>query len=108
MQIQVNTDASLASSAELIDKVQSQVEAALSHVSVRVSRVEVHLSDECAHKHGPQDIRCLLEVRLRGRRPTVTTAHEATVDAAVASAADKMSRQLQHAIERQRSKALAV
>jgi ribosome-associated translation inhibitor RaiA len=108
MQVQVNTDASLESSAGLISHVESLVESALSHVSVRVTRVEVHLSDECAHKHGPQDIRCLLEVRLRGRRPTVVTAHEATIDQAVAAAADKMSRQIQHAIERQRSKALAV
>jgi hypothetical protein len=108
MQIQVNTDASIDCSAGLVAYVETQLEGALGHASGRITRVEVHLSDTCAHKQGPQDIRCALEVRLRNRRPTAVTAHAGTVDEAVASAGEKMSRRVQTIIERQRTKALAV
>lgn len=66
MIIQVNTDSSIENDAALTAHVQTVVEKALSRFSDKVTRVEVHLHDENAHKPGDHDKRCLLEVRLAG------------------------------------------
>lgn len=64
MKIQVNTDRNLDGSAELITQVAATLEGALSRFSNRITRVEVHLSDENgSQKSGSSDKRCVLEAR---------------------------------------------
>ncbi|MEO8181866.1 MAG: HPF/RaiA family ribosome-associated protein [Deltaproteobacteria bacterium] len=100
MQIQVNTDSSIESSEKLIAHVQSVVEATLDRFNQRVTRVEVHLSDENKAKGGHDDQRCLLEARLAGRLPTAVTHRAETLHEAVAGAAEKLKRSLESTLGR--------
>jgi ribosome-associated translation inhibitor RaiA len=94
MQVQLRTDASIEGSEGLTAHVTSVVESTLSRFSDRVTRVEVHLSDENGAKGGGDDKRCSMEARLDGRPPTGVTNHGATVDQAIKGAVEKLERAL--------------
>ena len=57
-----------------------------------IRRVEVHLSDENGDKGGANDKVCMLEARLEDRQPIAVTQRSATLEQAVAWAADKLVR----------------
>ena len=92
MQIQINTDRNIEGGENLAAQIRAVVESALSRFSDRITRVELHLSDENSNKKGgSDDIRCLMEARLEGRKPVAVTHQAATVDQAVEGAADKLT-----------------
>jgi ribosome-associated translation inhibitor RaiA len=76
------------------------VESVLSRFSDRITRIEVHLSDQNGDKSGQDDKRCMLEARLEGRPPTVVTHQAASLDESVDGAADKLKRSLESTLER--------
>jgi ribosomal subunit interface protein len=92
MQIQLNTDHNIEGRELLADHVTAVVEAAMSRFSDRITRVEVHLSDENGAKSGQDDKRCMMEVRLEGRQPTAVTHHAASVHQAIDGAVAKLER----------------
>ena len=100
MHIQINTDSNIEGSEELTTHVKGVVESALSRFSDRITRVEVHLSDQNGDKHGQDDQRCMMEVRLEGRQPTAVTHQAASLDDAVDGAANKLKRSLESTLER--------
>ncbi len=102
MQIQVNTDANIEGREGLADHIKGVVESVLGHVSTRITRVEIHLSDENGHKGGVDDKRCMMEARLEGRQPTAVTHQAATLDQAVDGAADKLKRSIESTLGRLR------
>ncbi len=73
MQIEVSTDSHIDGREELASRVQAAVEAALERFSARITRVEVHLSDESGNKARGEDIRCVMEARIGGRPPLAVT-----------------------------------
>ena len=79
---------------------ESHVRNALARFSAHITRVEVHLGDENAGKHGRDDKRCMMEVRLERRQPVAVTHHAETVVQAIDGAADKMAHLLEHALGR--------
>lgn len=94
MQIQVNTDRNIEGREKLAVHVTSVVEHALSRFSDRVTRVEVHLSDQNGGKSGKDDKRCVIEVRLNGRKPTAVTCDAATLHQAIDGAAERIQRSI--------------
>ncbi len=95
MQIQVNTDNHIQGSDDLSQHVKSIVEDALDRFSTRITRVEVHLSDENSSvKSGEKDKRCVLEARVRGLQPVTVTHQAESLDLAVSGAADKLESNL--------------
>jgi len=74
------------------------VENALSRMSDRITRVEVHLTDESGPKSRANNKRCMMEARLEGRQPIAVTDEAATVDVAVNGAADKLARLIEHTL----------
>ncbi len=102
MKIQVNTDNNIHGRESLGDSVREKVEAALSKVSEHITRVEVHISDENGKKSGGEDIKCTIEARLEGRQPVAVTHHASELSQSVDGAADKMSRLIQHTLEKLR------
>ena len=52
MQIQVHTDTNIEGGDRLLGYVETEINAALSRFSDRLTRVEVHLGDENANKSG--------------------------------------------------------
>ncbi|BDC48642.1 hypothetical protein F183_A09580 [Bryobacterales bacterium F-183] len=95
MQIQVNSDNSVAVDQQRKALMQSLVGSALERFEARLTRVEVHLSDVNGARSGKQDKRCALEVRAAGRDPVAVTDHGDTEELAVRSASQKMKRLLE-------------
>lgn len=76
---------------------------ALSRFEELITRVEVHLSDENAHKEGTADKRCLLEARLKGLKPVVVTNNAENLDIAVSGAIDKLIKSLDSSMGKMRN-----
>lgn len=102
MQIQINTDRHIEGRERLAEWASGVVEQALSRVSDRITRVEVHLSDENGDKSGQHDKQCVMEARLEGRQPIAVTRQAATMDQAVNGAAEKLTGAIESIIGRQR------
>lgn len=100
MQIQINTDHNIEGREALADHVTGVVESALERFSDRISRVEVHLSDQNAEKSSPDDKRCMIEARIEGRQPTAVTHQAATLNQAVDGAAGKLKRSIESTLGR--------
>jgi ribosomal subunit interface protein len=103
MQINVNTDNNIDGSARMTAYFTDTLEDALSRFDEQITRVEVHLSDENAHKEGSDDKRCLLEARLKGLRPIVVSHNAENMDFAVSGAIDKLIKSLESTIGKLRN-----
>lgn len=90
LQVQVNTDHNVKGSAALEDHIRSTVESSLGRFGHRLTRVEVHLSDDNGSKSKGDDKRCLLEARPAGLQPVVVTHVGGTIDEAVDGAVERM------------------
>jgi len=99
MHIQVKPDHDIAGHEALAAHVEGVVENALARFGFLVTRVEVHLSDQAAEEAGVCEKRCWMEARVEGRQPSVVTCVAATVNEAVAGAADKLEQSVEHALE---------
>jgi ribosome-associated translation inhibitor RaiA len=95
MHIQINSDHNLKGGEPLANSVRATVESALARFSTRITRVEVHLSDEDAGKSGGDDKRCMMEARLEGVAPVAVTHHAATVGQAIDGAAERLVHRLE-------------
>lgn len=101
MQIQVNTDRHLDGSADLNTQVEATLEGALSRFSNRITRVEVHLSDENgSQKSGSSDKRCVLEARLTGMKPIKVSADASSHEQALNDAANNLEKLLGRTLDR--------
>jgi Sigma 54 modulation protein / S30EA ribosomal protein len=94
MKIQVNSDKTISVDVSLIRFVEGEVRHVLSRFAIRLTRVEVHLSDVDNRKTGQADKRCLIEVRPAGARPLSTSAKATKLASAVGEALKKMQRLL--------------
>jgi len=101
MHIQVNTDNHIEGREALVARVEAAVASSLDRFSERITRLEVHLSDENGGKKGQNDKRCLIEARIEGRQPTAVTCQAGTLEQAVAGATDKLKHSLESTLERQ-------
>jgi hypothetical protein len=101
MQIQINTDRNIDGDEAMIEQAESVVRGTLERFSARISRLEVHLSDQSSDKKsGPRDMRCLMEARVEGLKPTAVTHEAATYEDALEGAAGKMQRSLETTLGR--------
>lgn len=94
MQIQVNTDNFIHGDERVIEVAEAAVTTDLGHFEDRLTRVEVHLKDQNADKHGPSSIRCTMEARPRGMGPIAAHADAADIPAALKGAATKLRARL--------------
>ncbi len=101
MQIQINTDNHTSAGDFLTQYAESAVQDALGRFAQRVTRVEVHLSDEnTKHKTGDNDKRCVLEARLAGLQPIAVTNQAATYELALDGAAEKLEKIVEKTLSR--------
>jgi ribosome-associated translation inhibitor RaiA len=100
MQIQIHTDSNIEGGENLIARFSSVVEGALERFSDRITRVEIHLSDQNGDKSGQDDKRCMMEARLEGRQPITVTHQAASLDQAVDGAAHKLTRLIEGTLGR--------
>jgi ribosome-associated translation inhibitor RaiA len=102
MQILVKADNNVEGREKLAIYITGEVEHALGRFRERVTRVDVHLSDEKGDKGGQDDKRCVMEAHVTGHQPTVVTHHAPTLGQAVDGAVQKMKRSLDSTLDQQR------
>ncbi|HUV64879.1 MAG TPA: HPF/RaiA family ribosome-associated protein [Sedimentisphaerales bacterium] len=103
MQIQINTGHNIEVHETRIAEISGIVENALSRFSDHITRLEVHLSDENSNKKAGHDaMRCMIEARIEGRQPISVTHQAASLDLSINGAADKLTRLIEHALDRSR------
>lgn len=103
MQIQVNTDRHVEGGESLKATVSDVVSRAVSRFTNRITRLEIHIADvNSGVKSGPDDLRCTIEARLAGLRPVSVSHNAATVEQAVAGAADKLRTTINRTVDRQK------
>jgi ribosome-associated translation inhibitor RaiA len=92
LQIQINTDGNIDGHEQLAQQVEAIVRDGLQRFTAKLTRVEVHLSDENSDKKsGAEDKRCLLEARLAGHQPIAVSHEAATTELAVEGALEKLT-----------------
>src|SRR6266849_7663369 len=94
MKIQVNSDKTIDVDSSMTRFVEGEVSRVLGRFAIRLTRVEVHLSDVDNRKTGQADKRCLIEVRPAGDRPLSVSAKATKTESAVGEALGKMQRSL--------------
>ena len=97
MFVQINTDNQIHSDAGANERLEERVRAKLRRFERRLTHVELHVSDSNGAKGG-NDKHVSLEVRPSGHEPLAVTADGQRVEDAVAAAADKAARALDHAL----------
>ncbi|MBS4042628.1 MAG: HPF/RaiA family ribosome-associated protein [Chitinophagaceae bacterium] len=90
MMIQINTDRNLSVNTDYENKIQELLNKELKRFDERITRVEVHFSDENNSKPGIDDKKCLLEARLKGLNPIVVQDYGKNYDLALTGAIDKI------------------
>ncbi len=100
MTIQINTDKSLNLHEAYDNKLKDLLSSELNRFEEHITRLEVHLSDENGNKYAPNDKRCMIEARLKGRQPIAVTTVADTHDKAVIGAIDKLKATLETILER--------
>ena len=88
MQVQVNTDNAIEGRERRLGDVEATVRDRLSRFADKITRVEVHLSG-VSGESGSDDVRCMIEVRIKGSDPVVATDQAGSIDGAVGVAARK-------------------
>lgn len=94
MTIQINTDKHIEWEERHNEYTRSVIHEELERFSEHITRVEMHLSDENGAKSGPNDIRCLIEVRVEGHQPMVTSDNADSTEEATKGALAKMKSSL--------------
>ena len=94
MIIQINTDNNVSGNENRNASLSDMLTEGLSRFSNQITRLEVHLSDEDGNKEGINDIRCMLEARLKGRPPVAVTNQANSGDLAVKGAMEKLTNTL--------------
>ena len=101
MQIQIHTGHNIEGDKALTTQVSGVVADSLSRFSDRITHVDVHLSDENSDKKGgDDDMRCMIEARLKGHQPLAVTHQAATLDQAVDGATEKLTHLIEHTLGR--------
>ena len=90
MTIQFNTDKNIHGTEALEAYMTDKIKQGLEHFDQFVTRVEVHLSDQNAHKSGNDDIQCTMEARIEGSQPIAVTSKDNDKTKAVDHAIKKL------------------
>lgn len=90
MIVQINTGNSVEGGAAMDAGLEKLVRQHLSRFQDRLTRVEVHLTDENGSRGGPDDKTCVIEVRPTGFDPVKVTDKSATIHQAMTGALGKV------------------
>lgn len=91
MNIIINTDSHVKGSEEFKERFTNEVDNSLKRYEELITRVDVFASDENRGKQGPNDKKCVVEVRLKGQDPLVVSHLADTLDHALNGALNKIN-----------------
>jgi len=100
MLILVDTDHNIEGSEQFSRHIEASVRSALHRYADRITRVDVHLSDENGGKSGNADKRCLMETSPAGHQPLTVSDDGTTLQGAFDGAAKKMAHLLESTLGR--------
>lgn len=103
MTIQINTDNNIENSARLKAYFAEELEKSLHRFEDKVTRIEVHFTDENGDKFGLNDKRCVIEARPENMQPIAVTEHSDTIEKAFSGALDKIKKVLTTTYEKKRT-----
>ncbi len=89
MIVQINTGNSVEGSAAMDASLEKLVRDRLSRFEDRLTRIEVHITDENGARDVGDDKKCVVEVRPTGLDPVKTTDHAPTIHQAASGALAK-------------------
>jgi len=89
MTVQINTGENLENNVRTEEYYSERVVKELDRFAEYLTRVEVHFADTNAGKSGPDDKKCTIEARMRGRDPLAVTAQSDKIEKAFDAALDK-------------------
>lgn len=98
MQFQFNSDSSVMGTENVAERIEAMLREKLARFEDRLTRIEVHVSDENARKHGADDKACTIEARPRGGRPIGVTEHASKVDDAARKAGNTLAQRLERVL----------
>jgi ribosome-associated translation inhibitor RaiA len=104
MQINVNTDNTIAKHQGLDEHVQGVVENSVGHFGEHIRRVDVHLSNENKEKKADGGNYCMMEARVTGYEPVVVHDHGVDLHQAINNAGSKLKRAVDSALGRLNAK----
>jgi ribosome-associated translation inhibitor RaiA len=97
MLIQINTH-DTAGDDDFTGRVEAAVATGLDRFAGHLTRVEVHLGDVNAGKHGAADKRCMIEARPNNHQPIAVTHQAESIPLAIDGAIEKARRALDKAL----------
>jgi len=100
MTIQINTDKIIDWHQRHQDHFTTLIEKELSKFKDYITRVEVHLSDENGAKKGVDDIKCLMEVRVEGKKPIAVSSKADTLAISFAETIKKVDSSLRKLLDK--------
>jgi len=98
MQVMVNSGKHVDTSMAFKTDIRGRVRDKLQRYEEHLTRVEIHLSDENALKTGPQDKRCKVEARMKGRDPMSVSYDAGELQQAIDGAMNKLTAVLERNI----------
>lgn len=104
MKIQINTDKNIPGTEKFETYVTEKINRSLKRFANKITRIEVHLSDQNARKSGTDDIQCKIEARIEGIQPIIVTDKNSTKEKAIDVAIDKMKASLDTVIGKLKAK----
>lgn len=101
MQVQFRTDNHITCTDAMAQWASKTIAAALNRYADRLGGVQAHVSDESAAKKSTAEpLLCTLQAHVEGQATLVVKHHGADMNQAIEGAADKMLRQIEHALGR--------
>ena len=101
MQIIINSNNQVPMNQDSIEQYQSEVAASLERFNDRITRIEVHLTDENSlAKGGVDDIRCLMEARPASQQPVSVEVRAASVEQAIREGTNTLKRRMNTMFEK--------
>jgi ribosome-associated translation inhibitor RaiA len=100
MTIQLNSDNNLTIHEAFRSQLINLLSEELSRFSEKITRLEVHFSDENGQKEGQNDKQCKLEARLEGMKPIIVSNQANNHEQAVEGAIKKMKTSLDSVLGR--------
>lgn len=91
MDIQINTSNAVDGTGGFAEAMEQAARSHLSRFEDRLTRIELHFSDDSAARGTVNDKRCSIEARLAGDDPITVTNEAATLDLAASGALTKMT-----------------
>jgi|AntRauTorckE5430_2_1112549.scaffolds.fasta_scaffold21562_2 ribosome-associated translation inhibitor RaiA len=104
MKIQFNTDKNIEGTEMLETFVSEKISSALKYFVDKITRIEVHLSDQNADKGGTDDIQCKIEARIEGIQPVIVVSKGGSKEKVLDDAVDKMKAALGSIIGKMKNK----